>query len=575
MTRNILRLLFLLVVICMTTVSASSQTKGVLRAADYGLKPNTYENSTPLMQRLLQLCKEKQVKTLLLDNGRYDFWPEGAVKREIFVSNTSDERECPSKVKTLGILLENQQDITIDGQGAMLMFHGKMTMIAMIHCKNVTLQNLSIDQFRPGGSELTIEKVSADGVDVRFHPDSWYDIQNGEVSLVGEGWRTNHPHCVAYYPATDHFQYSEGWNILQGCKAEQLEQGLVRFHAPEDYKPEVGSVLTVRDRYRDEVGLLNLESEGLVVRDVNIHYMHAIGFINQFSRDVTMQNVRCMPREGSGRVLASSADFFHFSGCSGKISILGCSFSGAQDDPINVHGTNLRAMEKLSDRSLRLRFMHGQSYGMKAFWPGDTIAFVHAESMQRFAEAVVEKVERLSDKEVALTVDRTVPSNLLLDLDVVENLTCTPEVEVRGCYFTHTNTRGTLVTTPRKVVIADNTYERTGNAAILIAADAMDWFESGPVNDVTIENNRFVDCNYSGEHQNAVISIEPSNEIIDKKKPVHRNIRILNNTFETCGNRVLYAKSTQGLTFLGNKVTGTSPADWYLLEGCSKIKLQK
>lgn len=136
----------------------------------------------------------------------------------------------------------------------------------------------------------------------------------------------------------------------------------------------------------------------------------------------------------------------------------------------------------------------------------------------------------------------------------MENLTCTPEVEIRRCHFTRTSTRGTLMTTPRKVVIADNTYYKTGMSAILIEGDAEGWFESGPVCDVLIQNNTFIDCAYGGGPHNAFIALNPSNKVADERKPVHRNVRIVGNTFRTSGNPVLYAKSTADLIFQGNRI---------------------
>jgi len=65
--------------------------------------------------------------------------------------------------------------------------------------------------------------------------------------------------------------------------------------------------------------------------------------------------------------MVSSADMMHFSGCKGKITIDQCCFSGRQDDPVNVHGTNLRIVDKTGDCSLKLRFMHPQSYGFHVF----------------------------------------------------------------------------------------------------------------------------------------------------------------------------------------------------------------
>lgn len=568
--------ILLLVFFVLGSLGSHASLTDTLRVSDFGLRPNTYENCATAFRTVLDACRRQHTRVLLLDEGRYDFWPEGAERRELYLSNTSSEQECPSAVKTLGLLIEEQHGLTIDGQGATLMFHGKQTMIALIHSTDVTLQHLHIDCERPGGSEMMVLRSDADGTVLRFHRDARYDIDaRGRLHLIGEGWQTNRPHCIEWMRADDRFVYSGVWNTCVSSPATEVEPGVVRFATPADFRATVGDVLTVRDIIRDQVGILNLESRGTTFRDLQVHYMHGLGILSQYSRDVTMDHVDCMPREGSGRILASSADFMHFSGCSGKVSVLGCRFSGAQDDPINIHGTNLRAICAEGEQTLRLRFMHGQTYGMNAFWEGDTVAFVHAATMQRYRQAVVQGVERLSPREVLITLDQPLPADIIWDSDVVENLTCTPEVEIRSCHFTHTSTRGTLVTTPRRVVIADNTYLRTGMSAILIESDTKDWYESGPVKDVLIQDNRFIGCAYNGGPSNAVIAIHPSNTVLDPRQPVHENIRILDNTFETWGNPVLYAKSTRGLVFKGNTITGTAPDARFLLDTCTKVSIPK
>ncbi|MGM9674786.1 MAG: right-handed parallel beta-helix repeat-containing protein, partial [Bacteroidaceae bacterium] len=321
------------------------------------------------------------------------------------------------------------------------------------------------------------------------------------------------------------------------------------------------------------------ESKNVMLEDVQIHYMHGLGIVSQYTRNVTMRRVKCVPSDTSGRILASSADFMHFSGCSGKVTIQECTFSGAHDDPINVHGTNLRAVDKIDDHTLELRFMHGQSYGFNAYFDGDTVAFVRPSTMERYPSAVVTDVKKISERVVRVSFDRNVPSNLELGHDCVENMTCTPEVEILGCYFTHTNTRGTLVTTPRRVVIEGNTYYKTGMSAILIEGDAEGWFESGPVCDVLIKQNRFVDCAYQGGPAGAVIALNPSNTMVDTRYPVHRNVRIVDNTFQCSGNPALYAKSTNGLTFTGNKVEDLSQqmgpeTPFCIFNGCGRVKVR-
>lgn len=579
---RLIKVVGLLAAVLLPLGAGAAEAQDTLHVSEFGIRPYTYENSVPAMRKAIEACRERGARVLAFEPGRYDFWPEGAVRKEYFVSNTSSETECPSKVKTVGLLFEDMEDLTVEGNGATLMFHGRMTMIALDHCREVKLRNLHLDFERPGGSELTYTRVfGTDSVEVAFHPDTRYDVADGRIHLYGEGWRSNKNHCIQYDAETGHFFYCKDWQVLEASRTWEVKLGVVRFAIPSGVTPKVGNTLTVRDIIRDQTGMLIYESRDITLERVGVHYMHGLGIVSQYTRNVTMDGVQCTPSEGSARLLASSADFMHFSGCSGKVRVIGCHFAGAQDDPINVHGTNLRAVEQVDEYTLRLRFMHPQSYGYNAYFVGDTVAFVKASTMERFARARVVSVGRVSDRVVEVAFNRRIPNQLEVGKDCVENLTCTPEVEIRDCHFTRTSTRGTLVTTPRRVVIAGNTYDKTGMSAILIEGDAAGWYESGPVEDVLITGNTFVDCAYSGGPAHAVIAMNPSNTVVDAQRPVHRNIRILGNTFLTHGNPVLFAKSTADLLFEDNKVSllPESPAPstnpLFILKGCKGVIIRK
>lgn len=561
--------------------AAHAQQKDTVYVTDFGAVPYSYENCVTQIQAAINECKRTGAKVLSLPEGRYDIWPEGATRKEYYISNTSTEQECPSKVKTVGLMLHEIDDLTIEGNGATLMYHGKMTTIALEHCNGVRINNLHIDFERPAGSEIQYRKVTGGETEVTLHRDTRYEIVNGKIRLYGEGWRSNRNHCIEYDPDTESFTYSQGWNTLSASDAREIAPGIVRFNTPTEFMPKAGNTLTVRDIIRDQVGLFILESKNITLSRLQMHYMHGLGIVSQYTENITMDRVKCAPRPDSGRLLAASADMMHFSGCKGKVIIDSCYFAGAQDDPVNVHGTNLRALEKIDAQTLKLRFMHGQSYGFNAYFKGDTVAFIRAATMERFASATVRDVRRISDRIVEVRFDRDIPTSLELNHDCVENMTCTPEVEIRNCYFTRTSTRGTLVTTPRKVVIENNTYYKTGMSAILIEADAEGWYESGPVKDVLIKGNTFIDCAYNGGPGHAVIAIHPSNKIIDAERPVHQNIRIEDNTFRTFDYPVLYAKSTAGLLFRNNTIvrTETFPAASgnpyvFYLNGCKKAVIE-
>ncbi|MCH5319182.1 MAG: right-handed parallel beta-helix repeat-containing protein [Paramuribaculum sp.] len=556
-----------------SAIAMSAQTAtDTIYAKDFGIRPNTYRNLTTSFQKLLDSCGKRHGAVIVLEKGRYDIWPEGAVRKEIYISNTSSESECPSKEKTLGLHFNKINGLTFDGQGAELIFHGSITPIALDSCRNVTIKNLTMDFERPAGSELTFAEVSPGKVIVKVHPDTRYEIRDSLINLIGEGWRSNIIHCIKYTPSNKQFRYSTDYSVLAKSPVCEIAPGLLQFATPADFLPEVGSTLTLRDIIRNQVGFLNLCSSGTTLQDVNVRYMHGLGIVSQFSRDITMNRVNCMPSPESGRILASSADFMHFSGCSGFIRISDCNYSGAQDDAINVHGTNLRIVESEAPNRAVVRFMHPQTYGFMAYQPGDTVAFVNPSSMLRTSYAVVTSVKMVNPRHLELTFDKQIPSDIVLNSTCVENMSATPTVHISGCNISRLSTRGILMTTPRKAVIENCRFEGLGMAAILIEGDAQGWYESGPVTDLTIKNNTFVNCNYAGPQQGATIVFNPSNSEINFKKPVHRNINIIGNTFYTKGRPVLYAKSTSDILFFGNAVPDNNDPT-FIFVGCSDVEI--
>jgi hypothetical protein len=48
-------------------------------------------NAAPGIQKAIDACKAKTNATLLLPGGRIDIWPDGAVKRELYVSNSTED----------------------------------------------------------------------------------------------------------------------------------------------------------------------------------------------------------------------------------------------------------------------------------------------------------------------------------------------------------------------------------------------------------------------------------------------------------------------------------------------------
>ncbi len=541
----------------------------------YGVRPGSGEDAAGAVRKAISACAGKGPVVLNFPKGKYEFWPEQAEKRHYFISNTSSEDEDPLKNYAIGLLFEGMKNLVVEGNGSLFVFHGKMITCVFDRCENVRMRHVRMDFARPTMSEMGLRLVTKDSVVVMVHPDSKFRIDDGVLKWVGEGWRAKDNFAITVDTARGLWRYSD-WGAFEKSRAK-LENGrsdgalmggdgatagsgmLVSFKGDfsgVDLRP--GQVLTVRDPLRDAVGILVNHSSAIRLQDIDIYYMHGLGIVSQWSGNLFYTGVRVAPAVGSGRVIASFADGMHFSGCSGTVQIENCHFRGLHDDAVNVHGTHLQIQSRPSPTSLVVRYKHPQTYGMEAFFPGDSVIFVHAFTLESYRMGRVVEARMLDERNIFIELSEPVDSVALKAGDCLENLTREPSLMVRNCRFEGTNTRGLLVTTRGRVVIENNVFYRTGMQAILISDDAKSWYESGPVRDVVIRRNRFEECGYNSAPDNYSIAIVPENSELVPGYAVHRNIRIEDNVFKVYDYPVLKARSVDGLTFLHNTILSSS-----------------
>lgn len=563
----------------LTSEDMADHEPAVIHLSDYGGTPDSRKDTVIPMRQALEAASHINGPVVVnCSKGRYDFYVEHAARLPYYISNTTSEEENPDVTKTIGILIKGLNNVTIEGNGSLFVFHSKITMFVLDGCENVTIRNLNTDYEHPTVVEMKVEAVGNGYLDVRVHHDSHYDIQNGKLLWKGDDWRFSSGPMQAY----DHMSNTT-WRIDNltdlASYVEELEPKWLRFHYGDGYIPFAapGWILQSRDGIRDQVGAFVLRSRNTAWRNVGMHFMHGLGIVCQFSENISFDSMNVAPRPETGRTVTAFADCIHLSSCRGTIRVANSKFIGAHDDAINVHGTHLRVAEKAAPNQVLLRFMHAQSYGYDAFFPGDEIEFVHAGSLRAYAGAKVASAKLVNPREILVTLEGLAPEGIRDD-DVVENVTWTPEVEIVNNYLARIPTRGVLVTTRKRVLIADNTFERMTMSAILVADDAENWYESGRVEDLMIRNNVFVECGQTGH---PVIYIAPENTEVRSDHPVHQNMVIECNRFEMQDAAVLDAKSTRHLTFANNKITSSvkllqSPmiTDAISLTACSDVTIK-
>jgi hypothetical protein len=535
-------------------VSRGAESPSLVRVTDFGASPDSRANAVAAVARALEACRKVERPVLVFPKGRYDFWPQHAVERDYFESNTTDVNP-----KRLAILVEGFAGLTIDGSSSTFVFHDRMQPFTVDRSSSVTIRDVVIDWDVPLGAEAVVEAAAEDHLDLRLddrqHP---YVIENGKLVFVGEGWKNAWRDAMEFdgrtleiVPGTgDAGCLGKGW---RDYRAEEVAPGLVRLRHRFGRRPAVGNVLVLRHGERDHAGLFVIDSRNVTVENVAMHSNAGLGLLAQFTENLTVRGFRAVP-SARRRVLSGHDDGVHVSNCRGLVTIERSRFHGLMDDPVNVHGTSVRIVGKPAPDRLLCRFMHDQSTGLGWGHPGDRVGFIEHESMRTFAEGALVSFEPKDRDTFEVRFREPVPA-AMGEGDALENLTWAPDVVIRDNEFLSNRARGVLVSTPGRVVIERNHFESSGSA-VLIAGDANMWYESGAVRDVLVRGNVFGPACLSSPYQfgEGIVSVFPEIPAPDPAFPFHRNIRIEENEFHPSDFPVLYAKSVDGLSFTGNRI---------------------
>ena len=504
---------------------------------------------------------EKPIEVRFLP-GRYDFDPLNAHREPYQISNTNGD---PGGAKAVGLHIAAAKHLRVTGPGAVVHARGKMIHVCIDASEHVTIDGLAFDYQRPTVSEFRVTAAGDGFAEFTIHPDSTYKLENGTIVWHGEGWTETGGLGQELDPESGRVHRLR--DPLDGLGLTETRPFHIR--AQGKHRLKAGRIYQVRNPFRDCCGAFTRNSRNITWKNIHFRFMHGMGIVSQFSENLTFDGVRIAPDPASGRTTAAWADCIQASGCRGRVTVNDCVFSGAHDDAINIHGTHLRVVEtNAGRREIKVRFMHEQTFGFHAFLPGDEVEFVRWDSLATYAPNRVVKGELIDPKTMILSFEEPLPADIR-ENDVIENITWTPEVEIRGCEVSRIPTRGFLITTRRAVLVEDNEFHATHMPAILVENDASGWFESGCVRDMMIRGNRFHHC---GE---PVIHINPRNSVANPE--VHRNIRIEGNTFYLRGSTAVGARSTSGLSITNNRIHSSRAGQdraWFETSGCTDVRIE-
>lgn len=556
-----------LLLLCST---ASVYAQKVYDITTFGLKANSKKNASPVLQKALAKikaeCKEAENVILRFPEGRYDFYEKGAAVREYYISN--HDQSNPKKV---GIVLEDMQNLTLDGQGSEFVFHGRMLPLSLLRSANCTLKNFSIDFENPHITQVKIlENTPQDGI--TFEPASWVNYRISKDSVFetyGEGWTLRQSGGIAFEGDTKHLVYRTSDIGFSTKGAREVAPRHIHTPAWKDARLIPGTVVAMRGWGRPAPGIFLSHDVNTTIENVKVHYAEGMGLLAQLCDNITLEKFGvCLKGDNDPRYFTTQADATHFSGCKGKIISCNGLYEGMMDDAINVHGTYLKVVKRIDDRTLVGRYMHDQSWGFEWGRADDEVQFVKSKTMELVGnQNKITSIRPYDKEEIDGAREFIITFSEAIDPAIneqsgfgIENLTWTPEVLFAGNVIRNNRARGSLFSTPRPTVVENNLFDHTSGTAILLCGDCNGWFETGACRNVIIRRNRFINAlTNMFQFTNAVISIYPEiPDLKDQQKYFHGGpeggIVIEDNEFETFDAPILYAKSVDGLIFRNNVI---------------------
>lgn len=527
--------------------------KSYINVIEFVSHPDTLD-MTPVVFTALQKCRQVENPVLTFPKGTYHFWPEKAFEQFYFISNNDQG------LKRIAFPLQGLQNMVIDGNDSEFIFHGRILPFVVERACNVTIRNIKIDYEHPFYSQGEIMDAGYEFIDLRISKEEYpYRIERESIVFYRDTWEStavfslleiDPKTCAPAYKMGDEWIHNPG-----DITVEERGEEIVRFKGSFTKLHGKGNLMVISHEKRLNPGFFITGSSEVTLENIHIYHAGSMGVIGQLSHNITLDGVKVLPRPGAGRLISAISDGAHFVNCTGAVRVENCIFENQKDDPLNVHGIYTLISRIYAPDTIEVEFIHYQQFGINIYAVGDRIAFVNRKSLLSYYSAEVKEVIPVNQKYIRLVLTETIPDEAAAG-DAIENPGRMPDLVVRNCCAGKNRARGFLITTPGKVLIEENTLYSAG-AGILITGDCNFWFESGPVKDVTIRKNRFVDCCY-GPWGRAVIDINPKvGEAQVSEEHYHRNILVENNHIQAFDPAILAALSVEGLKFVNNTIQQT------------------
>lgn len=513
--RTMKHVIFITFLSCLILVvlAVPSQAANVVHVSDYGAVPNDGNDDTLAIREAFAAADDAGA-TVLFNSGEYNISGQEPDNNGHFAS-----------IFPLG----GYDNLTIEGNGALLNAHNWATTFDISGTTNLTVRNLTTDweedlPFTSG--EIIGTNLAQAYVDMAVAPP-----HTARTGLRAGAFLQYDPDNMR--PATNGYDIYNPDDFDTPCTVPAT--GILRCYLSNPNNVElipVGTQAIIRHQAYSYNAFSVNTSRDVTFENVTVYATPGMGLYAQASENFELNGFNVRIRPSSGRWMSSSADATHFETVRGTLTLNNTFFEGMGDDAFNVHTSYLRVVNRLNDHTLQLEPARSGSSLSSDRNPkiGDNLQIgIEPNPLQPHTYATVTGVVDNGNNTINITVAQTLPADVGSGA-LVANRSGLPTVTIQNCQVWRNRARGLLIRS-HDVLVENCYFSNISGPAILIEAEASTFFEGIPAENVTIRHNGFANNNYGAARHKGTITVigEVGGQIVGSG--TFRNILIEDNAF--------------------------------------------
>jgi hypothetical protein len=524
------------------SLAAAAPPNDALRVsvADFGVIPGVNDAGPGLRAAIARLGR-RAGSTLYFPPGTYRFAARDGV----------------------AMLFDDMDRLTLEGDGATLLFNGVVAPVLMRHCRSPVLKGLTFDWERPPFSQGEVTEVGADGRSVTLRVDPEFPV-DGSEKFQELGTYDRRTRAMTFHGIDP---------IGAVASVSLIGPQLLRLTLRNPLPLKPGDTLVAR--HRDGPPVIALEScQDFSINDVAIYAGPAMGITAGGCNGGSLRGVRVEPKPGTGRLMSTDADAFHCGSCSGDLTVTDCKFSGMGDDAINVTGLYLGVEP---DRDRRRLTLTGGRFPREPIWAapriGDHLLLVSGLTLKPITDVQVQDLDGTGAGRWSVMLPTDHPAFSSEPVFAID-LQARTKLLVSRCSFPGHHGRGVLAHSD--AVIEHCVFTRQSHPAVLLAPD-MYWQEGPAIERTVVRDNQMHDVNLLGRFPGAVwigAFVSPGGH---RETPtpdvVNQNVVVNQNNFVRPNGAAVAAAATRDLRIEDNRIEQASLVA-FSLQNVRAVRLQ-